>query len=551
MSDINIDGQILKKILQYGYSQLQANKDVINDLNVFPIPDGDTGDNMCMTLQGGVKAIAENNSYNVCDIASSCASGMLNSARGNSGVILSQLFYGFAEGLNDKNTAGIIDILHAMESGVKRGYAAVDKPTEGTMLTVARETTEHISKLNLLELSESALIKELLESANNSVLATPEKLPVLKESGVVDSGGAGIYYIFEGISRFVNGEELSESKEERSSQELDFSRFNENSTLEYGYCSEVLLQLTRSKTDIDNFNMDELKAYLQSIGDSIVAVQTGYVIKIHVHTFEPYRLLQYCQQFGEFLRIKIENMTLQHSDANIENRFAPSVVKSEEKKKYGLVTVASGEGVVQLFKDLGVDVVVSGGQTNNPSTEDFIEAFDEVNAEEIFVLPNNSNIILTAKQAAEMYDKAKIHVVMSRSIGDGYAALSMIDLTLEDSAQIVDNMHNEIINTTTGAISRATRSTVCCGINITKDDAIGIIGKQIVSANADKTKAIAELIDNMRAREKECGVLIFGKDLTEEERSFTREYFARNYSDIELYEIDGKQDIYDLYVILN
>ncbi len=553
MSNFSIDGKTLKEILEYGYNNINSNKQIINDLNVFPIPDGDTGDNMCMTLGGGIQGIAGSDETSLGKIAKLCSDGMLLSARGNSGVILSQLFYGFANEIQDVDKATLSDIVRAFASGVRYGYKAVDKPTEGTMLTVAREATEHMQTLDLNNITIDNFVLELLNATNTSVQNTPDKLKTLKDAGVVDSGGAGIYYIIEGCSKYLRGEIITDESMVVTPQinEINSSKFNENSVLEYGYCSEVLLQLQKSKIDIDKFDLQQLKDYLNSIGDSIVAVQTGYVIKVHVHTFQPYKLLEYCQQFGEFLKIKIENMTLQHSEATIQNRFRPRIPKQTKRKKYGIVTVANGDGIIKAFKEFGADVVIKGGQTFNPSTQEFISAFNETNADNIFVLPNNNNIILTAKQAAEMYKSSNVYVVETKSIGDGYAALSMVDFTPDNAKEIIENMNAEIVNTITGAVTKATRTTICNNVQVNKDDYIGVNGKNILTDSDVKVRAITNLIDQLQPESKDCGVIIYGKSMSSSEKNFVKEYIANKYNNLEIYEIDGKQDIYDIYIILN
>lgn len=551
MEQIEINGQTLKSLIEYSYNSLLINKKIINDLNVFPIPDGDTGDNMCMTLEGGLLAIKDKSINSISEMAKTCSEGMVNAARGNSGVILSQLFYGFADGLQDLSIATLNNLLSAAKNGVKYGYLAVDKPAEGTMLTVARETTKELEKLDLQNISIDDFMKKLLDIVQTSVEATPEKLAKLKENGVVDSGGAGLYYIVEGCNKYLHGEELESHNVNSSQDDIDYSKFNENSILEFGYCSEVMLQLTKQKTDIDKFDIEALKDYLNSIGDSLVVFQTGYVIKVHVHTFEPYKLLEYCGRFGEFLKVKIENMTLQHSEVHIQNNFAPKIAKRTERKKYGVVAVASGEGIKQTFKDFGADVIIDGGQTNNPPSSDFIKAFDEANCDIIFVLPNNNNVILSAKQAAKNYKASKIYVIETKNIGEGYAVLSMLDFTSNNVEEIIKNMYEEIKNTTTGSITIATRTTKCNNIAITKDDFIGLINKNIITSNGIRIRATCDLIDKMSLNTKDYVVLIYGKNFMQKEKTFVSEYIQSKYNNLEIYEIDGNQDIYDLYIISN
>lgn len=550
MNKVQIDGRLIKEILLNGYGWLYKNKQIINDLNVFPIPDGDTGDNMCMTFLGGINAIKDSESDNCYDVANKCAAEMLNSARGNSGVILSQIFYGFAKGLAQKDKNSVKEIVNAINNGVKAGYSAVEKPVEGTMLTVIRETSEFLNTLDLENTDVAEMLTKLLQAVQKSVEQTPEKLNKLKESGVVDSGGAGLYYIFEGVDKYFRGEIIDVNEEGITSQELDYSKFNENSILQFGYCSEVLLQLTRIKTDIDKFDLQSLKDFLNTIGDSIVVFQTGYVVKVHVHTFEPYKLLEYCGRYGEFLKIKIENMTLQHSEVNIQNRFVPKKVNKTERKKYGVVAVANGKGIIETFKGFGVDVVIDGGQTNNPPASDFIAAYEAINAETIFVFPNNGNVVLAAKQSAKNYKASNIIVIETKNIGEGYAALSMLDLTVDDTQAIIDGIQEEVKNAVTGAITTAVRTTTCNNVSVTKDDYVGLYDKEIIASNPIRIKAECELIDKMPFNGKYYAVLIFGKNVSDNEKSFVNDYLKNNHGNIEVYLIDGEQDVYDLYVIL-
>jgi len=330
-----------------------------------------------------------------------------------------------------------------------------------------------------------------------------------------------------------------------------FGKFDENSVLKYGYCSEVLLQLTRHKCDVDAFDLEAMKDFLNSIGDSVAVFKTGYAIKAHVHTFEPHRLLEYCLCFGEFLKVKIENMTLQHSAATVQNRFQPKAGTGKERKKFGVVAVASGEGLKSVFKELGADAVIDGGQTNNPSSGDFLRAFAAVNADIIFVLPNNSNIILAAKQAAKAYEASKVHVIESKSLGEGYAALSMLDLSSGDESKIIEGMYEEIRNTQTGALTSATRAAKCNGFCVEKGDYIGVLGKDVASCGPSLMDAARGLIERMRPEERGYAVVIYGKNFPAgEKEGLTRLLLSKN-GGLEIYEIEGGQEIYDAYIILS
>ncbi|MBR6321380.1 MAG: DAK2 domain-containing protein, partial [Lachnospiraceae bacterium] len=453
-------------------------------------------------------------------------------------------------------TADIRTIGEAMRSGVRSAYASVITPTEGTILTVARESVEYAcSRINENSTLES-FCADCLREANASLQRTPELLAVLKEAGVIDSGGAGLYYIVDGVYKTLRGEKLENPAEKKTAsgapQAIDTSKFNEDSVMEFGYCTECLLQLTHAKTDISAFKIDDLINTLTEMGgDSIVAVQNGTVVKIHVHTFEPEKALGYCHQFGEFLTMKIENMTLQHTETFVENRFQASFIDEEKPmKRFGIVTVATGDGIRETFTDLGADVVIDGGQGNNPSAEDFVRAFDEANAEDIFVLPNNSNIIMAARQAGELYERSKVHVIESKSIGDGYAALTMLSLDSGDPEEIAQEMTDAMQGVITGSVTRAVRSTTVNGVDIKENEYIGFTDKEMrVSCPTPFETAVA-LAENIGIGSYEYVIVLYGKDTPEEEKEAFRKYMAENHRRTELCEIDGGQEIYHYLMVL-
>ena len=446
MNQYQIDGQDFAHLLSGGASCLRENQSIVNDLNVFPIPDGDTGSNMLLTIQGGVESSRKTDDTRLGKVAKTIADGMLLSARGNSGVILSQLFAGIAKGLEGKETATAREMAVAMQSGVQTGYNAVVNPTEGTILTVAREAAAYAESMVDQDSTIESFFADYLKEAEQSLQRTPDLLPVLKEAGVVDSGGAGLYYIVDGILRVLRGEEerrmdLTFVDGNTSGQELDYSKFNEDSVMQYGYCTEFLLQLQKCKCDIDAFTVEkDMIPYLESIGgDSIVCFKNGSVVKVHVHTMTPSKALEYAQRYGEFLKVKIENMTLQHSESVVQNRFKVST-PTARRKRFAMVVVATGEGVKNTFRELGADFIIDGGQGRNPSSEDFITAFQSVNADTIFVLPNNGNIVLAARQAAGLFDASDVHVIESKNIGEGYAAMTMLSYDSGDVAELVADL---------------------------------------------------------------------------------------------------------------
>ena len=365
-----IDGEFLELMLQNGYRNIMLNQAEIDALNVFPVPDGDTGLNMTMTMSGGVEN--HESSKNVGEMMASFAHGTLFSARGNSGVILSQFINGFAKGSKGMDTMSISDFAKAMESGVKQAYKSVVRPVEGTMLTVMREATEFLSNNKDSFASFEDCFMSLMPVIRRSLDNTPNLLPVLEEAGVIDSGGAGFLTIVEGMKLALEGEILSDDSKASSSLKPSskISLLPDNGTLEYGYCTEFILQLIYSDHRADSFNLDEMIATLETFGDSIVAIREDNVVKVHVHTFTPEKVLAYARGFGEFLTLKIENMALQHNESIKENK------KKKKHQKYAIATVASGRGIQEYLTGIGADVIISGGQTDNPSTEDFINAFD-------------------------------------------------------------------------------------------------------------------------------------------------------------------------------
>jgi len=549
----NIDGVLFEKLVVYGANNLKANIKTVNDLNVFPIPDGDTGDNMYMTLSGGVNALKSVKENSVCLKARALAEGMLLNARGNSGVILSQLFAGLANGFTEE-TASLEEFGKALKEGVKQAYSSVVKPVEGTILTVARESSEEAVEMAKCGCSFDQFFDHFVKEMQKSLERTPDLLSVLKDAGVIDSGGAGLLYITEGMKNAIDGKEIDEIAVTEDEKTVDFSKFNEDSVMTFGYCTECLLQLQTSKVDVNAFEPQTIIDFLETIGDSIVAFKTGTKIKLHVHTLTPYKVLEFCQQFGEFLTIKIENMTLQHSEtekgtpAHSFENLKPK--KKREHKKFGLVTVATGKGLVDTFTELGADVVIDGGQGNNPSIETFIEAFDQADADIIFVLPNNSNIIMAAKQASGMYDKSEIRVIETKNFGQAYSILSMLDYSCDDADTIEEGMKNDMASVTTGMVTISIRSANLDGVEINKGEYIGFTDKTMLVSKPTKIDAFKALADKLCDDEKSYMIAVYGQDVIEEDKQTVRDYFAEKYPNIEFYEIDGEQAVYDFILII-
>ena len=456
---------------------------------------------MKMTIESGVSAIESMDSDNLSDVMKALSRGMLLGARGNSGVILSQFFAGTANGLETYKKASPRAFGNALKEGVKQAYSSVATPTEGTILTVAREAVEYAVDRITPESTIRTLFSDLVKEMRASLERTPEILTVLKEANVVDSGAAGLFYIIDGFNRVLNGEGVFahknkdiKGKKPHAAVLNTESSFGPDSVMEYGYCTELLVQLQSSKTDIYNFDIDALKQFLVSNGDSVVAFKTDSIVKLHVHTFEPEKILAHCRSFGEFISVKIENMSLQHTELESKEK---EENKQIQKKKYGAVAVCIGEGIENLFREFGTDEIIKGGQTQNPSTKDFLESFSKIHAEHIFVFPNNSNIFMAAQQAADLYEVAKVHVIHSKNIGTGYVALSTANFEDDDPESVIKGMNEAMSRVTAGYISPAIRDADMNGVHVNNGDTIGIIDKQIVVAAPEKSDASNQLASHL------------------------------------------------------
>ena len=547
-----VDGELFSALVISGAAKLKQHVQTINDLNVFPIPDGDTGDNMYHTIYGGLSGLNSITDNDIGKKAGALSDGMLLNARGNSGVILSQLFYGIAKGLKNHTAVSVSDFAKAFDEGVKTAYLAVVKPVEGTILTVARESVGYAAASLTEEKTLISFFDDMLGEMKRSLEHTPELLPVLKEAGVIDSGGAGLYYIIDGMRCAAdgNGLEVSSEKIDEKNHEADFSLFTEDSVMKFGYCTEFLLRLQTAKTDVKNFDVQIIIDYLNTIGDSIVAFKTGTIVKVHVHTLTPHKALEFAQRFGEFLTVKIENMTLQHSEtvkAAAKDEVAFAKVE-KPRKKFGVLAVCSGDGLANMLKEIGADEIIDGGQTNNPSSEDFINGFDKINAEHIFVMPNNGNVILTAKQAAKIYKNADIRVIETKNIGDCYAALSMADFTVKTADEAEKILIENMEGVATGMVSAAIRDAHLNGVEIKNGDYIGFTDKTVYVSSPDKIEAVKTLAEKMVINEKPFLIAVFGKNVTEDEKNKIRA-FSGGFKNLEYYDIDGGQDVYDFILI--
>ena len=541
-----IDGLVYLNMLRGGAHSLNANRGAVNDLNVFPIPDGDTGDNMYMTIDAGASRTSESAALG--KVASAAAHEMLLGARGNSGVILSRIFSGIAKGLDGADTADTERFIAALKKGVDEAYGSVAVPVEGTILTVYRESVDKV--IESAPDSFEELFNVMLTELAASLERTPDLLDVLKEAGVVDSGGAGFIYIAEGMKAALTGLSFeSASTSAAAPKRLNLDAFSEDSELEFGYCTEFLLRLQRAKVDLDAFDLEAFIDWLNTEGDSVVAFREGSIVKVHVHTHRPGDILNHCQLYGEFLTTKIENMTLQHNEAHTNAGY--QLRNTKPKKPYGIVTVAAGRGIQDIFRSLGCDVVVDGGQSMNPSAEDLVRAFEQVAAETIYVFPNNSNIVLTAQQAASLYNDADVRIIKTRTIGEGYSAISMFDINVGGTDEVCAYLDEVIAGTVTGMVSRASRDVHNDRLNILKGEFIGFVGDDIYVSEQNPEDALISLSGELEAGGYDIMLILAGADTDGDAASRMCDRLRSLYPRTEVIMMDGGQPIYDYIIILS
>lgn len=555
-----ITGKIFSEMVLNGYRDLKNHYETVNDLNVFPVPDGDTGTNIAATLTGGVNAMKDANFDSIGDVAEKLAGGMLLGARGNSGVIISQFFQGISEALSNLKTANVTQFASALRSGTSKAYEAVVHPVEGTVLTVARESTVYIMD-NLSHINDfETLFEDLLREMRLSLERTPDLLPVLKEAGVIDSGGAGLVYIMEGMGKYVVGEEVADAEFNGPTNSVATDEkipFDENSVLDYGYCTEFILQLLNSKCDPKAFDLKEMIHFLEGIGDSIVALKQKTIVKVHVHTKEPWKAIQYAQKFGEFVTFKMENMSIQHNEKLLkempieEEKPTEHIVVNEKRQPVQIVAVSPSSSITELFLNMGANQIVSGGQTMNPSADDFIRAFDAANADNIIVFPNNGNIILTAEQAGKLYGKSKVYVLHSKSVVEAYSALSMASFDGQDIDECIETMNDSMKGVISAEISPAIRDSLNNGISIKKGDYMGILMNNIVSSSPDMMDTIKELLHKVpEIEEKSVFTIFYGEDADDTVKEGLQSLVKKDFPSLEMIEIQGNQTIYPLIFAL-
>ena len=545
-----INSDTLKRMIISGTNNLYNHYPEIDALNVFPVPDGDTGTNMNLTIASGAKEVQNRNDSDVYSIAKAFSKGLLMGARGNSGVILSQIFRGFSQSLEGKDVITVKDLSDAFMNGKDVAYKAVMRPVEGTILTVIREASQALHDNLPRAFSIEKAFDILLKEAHESLERTPDLLPVLKKVGVVDSGAAGLIKILEGFQSAVKGKMIEKetvSALEKEEQKMAGAKIEND---EFGYCTEFILRLAKSEDEHKkNFSEARFTNWLNAHGNSLVVVRDEDLIKVHVHTLTPGNILNFAQQYGEFVKLKIENMTEQHTklgEADLVNDDKDKKIE-EEQKEYAIIAVAAGEGVVNMFKDLRVDYIVSGGQTMNPATEDFVNIVQNCNAKNIFILPNNSNIILAASQACDVCEHANVRVIPSKSIPQGLVACMMFNPEA-DADENYEQMCEALSNVTTGQVTFAIKDTVIDGVEIKKDEFMGMKNKEIICCVKDKFEAAQTLLDSMLDEMSSIVTIIYGEDVSDEEANAFVEKITSEHEDLDIDVRKGGQPVYSFII---
>ncbi len=552
MATTTIDAEVLKKLFLAGAANLEAKKEWINDLNVFPVPDGDTGTNMTLTIMSAAKEVNSHAAPTMQTLSKAISGGSLRGARGNSGVILSQLLRGFTKVVRDYDELDSIIISTAFQKAVETAYKAVMKPKEGTILTVARGMADKILDLSTEIDDLEELLDKVIKYGDEVLEHTPDLLPVLKQAGVVDSGGQGLMQIMKGAYDALMGKEIDyeavasqggpSGSSEVSAQGL------EEKEIKFGYCTEFIVMLEKP---YDAAKEAEFKAYLESIGDSIVLVSDGEIVKVHVHTNHPGLAFEKGLTFGSLTRMKVDNMREEHQErviANAEKAAMEQAKKDEPKKKYGFISVSAGEGLSEIFKSLGVDYIIEGGQTMNPSTEDMLNAIDKVNAENVFIFPNNSNIILAANQAQSIVEDKNIIVIPTKTIPQGISAL----IAYSEEASPEENteaMTEEIANIKSGSVTYAVRDTEIDDKTIKQGDIMGIGDKTILSVGQNIQDVTKDMIEQLAGDDAELISIYYGSDVTEEDANALAKAVEAVYPDVDVEVNYGGQPIY--YYILS
>ncbi|MFD2044061.1 DAK2 domain-containing protein [Ornithinibacillus salinisoli] len=541
-----LDGITFSQMVLSGAHHLTNNAKKIDALNVFPVPDGDTGTNMNLSMTSGANEVKKNKSDNISEVAQSFSKGLLMGARGNSGVILSQIFRGFAKGMDNKATLTSKDLAAAFENGVQTAYKAVMKPVEGTILTVAKDAAKEAVEASKKENDIIVLMEQVLAEAKASLKRTPDLLPVLKEVGVVDSGGQGLVTVYEGFLAVLKGEELPESIDTVEMEEMvnaehhkSAQDFMDTSEIEFGYCTEFMVKFEEEKTQENPFDEDSFRNELSEHGDSLLVVSDEEIVKVHVHAEYPGNVLSIGQRYGSLINMKIENMREQHT-AIVGDK--EEVKAPKEKVPFAIVTVAMGSGLKTLFESLGASIVIEGGQTMNPSTQDIADAVEKANARNVLILPNNKNIIMAAEQAADLSED-NVEVVPTKTIPQGISALLAFHPE-ENITKNKMNMDEASSHVKTGQITYAVRDTQIEGITIENGNFMGLADGKIVATHQDKTETVKRLLAELITEDDEILTILQGEDVTDKEVEELVAFVEDTYEDVEIEVHNGNQPIY-------
>jgi uncharacterized protein len=547
VSITSLEGKRFAEMVIQGAAKLSANAQLVDALNVFPVPDGDTGTNMNLSMTSGAKEVQQKTQDHIGNVATALSKGLLMGARGNSGVILSQLFRGFGKAIEGKSSLTSKEFADALQTGVETAYKAVMKPVEGTILTVAKDAAKKGVTVSQNETDFIKVMEAIVKEGQASLDRTPDLLPVLKEVGVVDSGGQGLLFVYEGFLAELKGEKVSEQASLPSMNDLVSAEhhktaqdFMSTEDIEFGYCTEFMVKF---EDDKQAFSEEDFRNDLSEFGDSLLVISDDELAKVHIHSEEPGNVLSYGHKYGSLINIKIENMRQQHSSIVGQSRPAKTEAPSVKKEvDFAIVTVAMGEGISELFKSIGATTVIEGGQTMNPSTEDIVKAVEKVNAKKVIIMPNNKNIIMAAEQAAEVLS-AEVAVVPTKTVPQGMAALLAFNPTssVEDNKKTMSGASQHV---KTGQITYAVRDTNIDGMAISKDDFMGIAEGKIVIAEKDRGQSAEKLLDIMLDEDSEILTILYGEDVTEEDAQSLQEFVEEHYENVEVEVHNGKQPLY-------
>lgn len=543
MAVSTIDAKLLQKMFLAGAASIDAQKDYINELNIFPVPDGDTGTNMTMTIMSAAREVEAIENPTMQTICKAMSSGSLRGARGNSGVILSQLLRGFTKEVKEYDVIDVQILAAAFTRAVDTAYKAVMKPKEGTILTVAKGGAQKAAELAGTTTDIEVFAKEVLAYMEEVLKQTPQMLPVLKEAGVVDSGGQGLVEILTGAYDSLIGKEVeykSQQNKTTSKAESSGSNNDVSSDIKFGYCTEFIIMTKKEFTSKDEMNF---KGFLEKIGDSIVVVADDDIVKVHVHTNNPGLAIEQALTYGELTKLKIDNMREEHNEKLIKEQEKAAAQKEQPRKPVGFISVSVGSGINQIFKELGVDYIIEGGQTMNPSTEDMLNAISKVNADTIFIFPNNGNIILAAEQAKSLTKDKEIVVVPTKTVPQGITAIInyVSDRSSEDN---LNTMIEEIANVKTGQVTYAVRNTVMDGVEIKENDIMGLDGKTILSVGNSISDVTIELAKKLIDEDSELVSLYYGEDVSLEDAQAVADAISKENPDIDVEVNSGGQPIY-------